>query len=179
MRAFAVAEDGVDPARVPTRRLVSGASIPAIGLGTFGSDRFTGEQVADAVLGAAEVGYRHFDCASVYGNERDVGRSLRAIRDGGIRREDLWVTSKLWNDEHGEGRVGPACERSLADLGLDLPGPLPRPLAIPELPSPGLRRRHAQPRRPAVSCTRTSWPPGDRWRRWSTAAWCGTSARRT
>ncbi len=116
---FAIADDGVDPAAVPTLPLRSGARIPAIGLGTFGSDRFSAEQVAEAVLGAAGVGYRHFDCASVYGNEPEVGRSLRAILDGGVRREDLWITSKLWNDRHGEGQVAPACERSLADLGLD------------------------------------------------------------
>lgn len=118
-RRFTIASDGVDPGAVPVRTLASGAKIPAIGLGTFGSDRFTGEQVADAVLGAAEVGYRHFDCAAVYGNEHLIGRSLRIIMAGGVRREELWITSKLWNDQHGTGRVGPACERSLEDLGLD------------------------------------------------------------
>ena len=104
---FAVADDGVDPAAVPTQRLRSGATIPAIGLGTFGSDRYSAAQVAEAVLGAAGVGYRHFDCAAVYGNEPQVGRSLRAILDGGVRREDLWITSKLWNDRHGDGQVAP------------------------------------------------------------------------
>ncbi|MHB1558951.1 MAG: aldo/keto reductase [Isosphaeraceae bacterium] len=116
---FAPADDGVDPAAVPTRRLRSGATIPAIGLGTFGSDRFSAEQVAEAVVGAAGVGYRHFDCAAVYGNERQVGRSLQVILDSGVRREDLWITSKLWNDRHGDGQVAPACESSLTDLRLE------------------------------------------------------------
>jgi alcohol dehydrogenase (NADP+) len=116
---FARADDGVDPDEVPRRVLRTGARIPAIGLGTFGSDRYSAEDVAAAVLGAVSVGYRHVDCASVYGNERLVGRALRAILEGGIRREDLWITSKLWNDMHGEQDVIPACRRSLDDLQLE------------------------------------------------------------
>jgi diketogulonate reductase-like aldo/keto reductase len=93
--------------------------MPAIGLGTFGSDHVSAAQVAQAVKGAAAVGYRHFDCASVYDNEAAVGASLAEILAGGIRRNDIWVTSKLWNDKHGEDDVIPACRQSLADLGLD------------------------------------------------------------
>ncbi|MCP5519986.1 MAG: aldo/keto reductase [Verrucomicrobiales bacterium] len=93
--------------------------MPAIGLGTFGSDHVTPKAVAAAVKGAAAVGYRHFDCASVYGNEREVGGALREIVAGGIPREQLWITSKLWNDKHGEADVIPQCRQSLADLGLD------------------------------------------------------------
>jgi len=117
---FDLADDAVDPARVPKRTLQTGATIPAIGLGTFGSDRFSGEDIAKAVLGAASVGYRHFDCAAVYGNEHLIGKSLRTILDSGlIRRDELWITSKLWNDKHAEEDVVPACRQSLADLGLD------------------------------------------------------------
>jgi len=117
---FTLADDGVDPARVPTRTLHTGATMPAVGLGTFGSDRFSGEDIAKAVLGAASVGYRHFDCAAVYGNEHLVGKSFRTILESGlIPREDLWITSKLWNDKHAEEDVVPACRKSLADLGLD------------------------------------------------------------
>jgi len=117
---FRIADDGVDPTRVPKRTLHTGAEMPAIGLGTFGSDRFGAEAIAEAVRGAAAVGYRHFDCASIYGNEKEIGGSLGTILDAGeIRREDLWITSKLWNDKHGEGEVRPACEQSLADLGLE------------------------------------------------------------
>jgi len=91
--------------------------MPAIGLGTFGSDHVTADEIAAAVEGAAEVGYRHFDCASVYGNEDRVGRALCAIRRSGIAREDLWIVSKVWNDAHE--RVIESCRRSLADLGLE------------------------------------------------------------
>ena len=117
--SFAIAEDGVDPALVPNRVLWTGARMPAIGLGTFGSDRFSGEQIAEAVLGAAAVGYRHFDCARVYGNERLIGASLETIQAGGIRREDVWVTSKLWNDKHAPADVIPTFKESLADLRLE------------------------------------------------------------
>jgi alcohol dehydrogenase (NADP+) len=114
-----IAQDGVDPLLVPQRILWTGARMPAIGLGTFGSDRFSGEDIAAAVVGAAEVGYRQFDCASVYDNERLIGASLERIISGGVRREDLWITSKLWNDKHAPADVAPAFERSLRDLRLD------------------------------------------------------------
>ncbi len=116
---FINAPDGVDPKAVPVRRLYTGATIPAIGLGTFGSDRFSGDAIAQAVAEALRVGYRHIDCAAVYGNEHLIGQSLRAALDGGLKREDLWITSKLWNDKHGEDDVIPACEQSLRDLQLD------------------------------------------------------------
>jgi alcohol dehydrogenase (NADP+) len=99
------------------RRLYTGALMPAIGLGTFGSDHASAEEVAEAVRGAADVGYRHFDCASVYGNEDRVGVALRDVMAGGVRREDLWIASKVWNDRHDE--VIASCRQSLADLQLD------------------------------------------------------------
>ncbi len=109
----------VDPSLVPQRRLFTGARMPAIGLGTFGSDHASAGEVAEAVRGAAAVGYRHFDCASVYGNENEIGAALKEILNHGLRREELWITSKLWNDKHGEQDVIPSCRQSLADLGLD------------------------------------------------------------
>lgn len=93
--------------------------MPAIGLGTFGSDHVSHEQVAQAVKGAAAVGYRHFDCAAVYGNEHRIGLAFQEIIGGGLSREQLWVTSKLWNDKHAESDVIPSCRKSLADLQLD------------------------------------------------------------
>jgi len=63
-----------------------GARVPGIGLGTFGSDKYTAAQVGAGVIDAVSVGYRHLDCASVYGNEPDVGASLRAILAGGVDR---------------------------------------------------------------------------------------------
>ncbi len=109
----------IDPSLVPCRTLYTGAKMPAIGLGTFGSDRFTAAQIAEAVLGAAAIGYRHFDCAAVYGNEKEIGVSLQKIMKSGIRREELWVTSKLWNDKHAEEDVIPACKQTLRDLQLE------------------------------------------------------------
>jgi diketogulonate reductase-like aldo/keto reductase len=111
--------DSIDPAVIPKRKLNTGGAMPAIGLGTFGSDHVTPRQVAEAVRGAAEFGYRHFDCASVYGNEDAVGASLEQILRGGVKREELWITSKLWNDMHGEENVIVSCRQSLADLRLD------------------------------------------------------------
>jgi diketogulonate reductase-like aldo/keto reductase len=109
----------VDPGVVPQRILYTGARMPAIGLGTFGSDHVTATEIAAAVEGAAAVGYRHFDCASVYGNEQQIGFALQEVLRSGVKREHLWITSKLWNDRHGEKDVLPSCKQSLTDLRLD------------------------------------------------------------
>jgi diketogulonate reductase-like aldo/keto reductase len=108
----------IDPAKIPQRKLCTGAMMPAVGLGTFGSDAVGPDAIAEAVKGAAAAGYRHFDCASVYGNEAAVGASLEAIIRSGVKREELWVTSKVWNDMHGEKAIA-SCKKSLADLRLD------------------------------------------------------------
>ncbi len=109
----------IPPERVPAKRLYTGATIPGIGLGTFGSDKYTGEQIADAVRDAIAIGYRHIDCAAVYGNEHLVGQALQDVLAGGVRRDELFITSKLWNDKHDEVDVIPACEKALRDLQLD------------------------------------------------------------
>src|ERR1017187_1985726 len=83
----------VDPALVPQRTLYTGARMPAIGLGTFGSDHVTAGEVAAAVEGAAAVGYRHSDCASVYGNEHEIGYALEQVVRRDLERERLWITS--------------------------------------------------------------------------------------
>ena len=90
----------LDKGSVPVRTLSSGADMPAIGLGTFGSDKYGPAEVAAAVREAASVGYRHFDCASVYRNEPEVGEALQGVAADGISRESLWITSKVWNDRH-------------------------------------------------------------------------------
>ena len=113
-----LANECVDPALVPQRVLYTSAQMPAIGLGTFGSDHASAGEVAAAVEGAVVVGYRHFDCASVYGNEREIGYALQQVVRGHVKREQLWVTSKLWNDKHAEKDVIPSCRQSLADLRL-------------------------------------------------------------
>jgi diketogulonate reductase-like aldo/keto reductase len=109
-------QGAVDPRLVPHRRLYTGALMPRIGLGTFGSDHASAAEVAEAVRGAAMVGYRHFDCAAVYMNEDRIGRVFSDLFKAGLRRDELWITSKLWNDKHGEQDVIPACEKSIADL---------------------------------------------------------------
>ena len=109
----------IDPDLVPYSTLYTGAKIPAVGLGTYGSDRFTADEIAEAVLGAAKIGYRHFDCAAVYGNEKEIGVSFQKIMSSGIQREELWITSKLWNDKHAEEDVIPACQQTLEDLRLE------------------------------------------------------------
>jgi len=115
----ASASTRVDPSSVPFRTLPGGARIPVVGLGTFGSDSVTGDQIAAAVIDAADVGYRHFDCAAVYSNEHLVGQSFTTIMKRGVAREDLWITSKLWNNKHAEADVIPSCRQSLQDLQLD------------------------------------------------------------
>lgn len=109
----------IDPALVPKKKLYNEVEMPAIGLGTFGSDKYSPEQVAEAVKNAAAFGYRHFDCASIYGNEHMVGESFREIMASGIKREELWITSKFWNDMHAPEDVIASCKKTLTDLQLD------------------------------------------------------------
>jgi diketogulonate reductase-like aldo/keto reductase len=118
MDKFALSNNSVNPDLVPKKVLYTGCEIPMIGLGTFGSDAVSAQQVANAVKGAIAVGYRHLDCASVYGNEKEIGQALNEVfRSGVIRREQLWITSKVWNNMHG--RVIESCKKSLADLQLN------------------------------------------------------------
>lgn len=107
----------VDPALVPKRVLYTGAEMPGVGLGTFGSDKYNSEQVSEAVYGAIKRGYRLIDCASVYQNEDQIGEVLeRIFKEGVIKREELFVTSKVWNDKHKE--VIESCKQSVKDLRL-------------------------------------------------------------
>ncbi|MFW5743222.1 MAG: aldo/keto reductase [Spirochaetota bacterium] len=118
--SFALADDAIDPARVPARTTHRGADMPAIGLGTFGSDHTTAAEVAAAVREAIAVGYRHIDCARVYGNEAEIGEVLdEVLQSGTVRRDELWITSKLWNDMHGRGDVLVSLAATLKDLRLD------------------------------------------------------------
>ncbi|MCE5188690.1 MAG: aldo/keto reductase [Eubacteriales bacterium] len=110
----------INPVLVPQRKLFDGTRMPAIGMGTFGSDRFTAEQVSAAVAGAIEVGYRMFDCAAVYGNEDLIGQVFQAAFDKGtVKREELFITTKVWNNMHGQGDVLLSCAKSLRDLRLN------------------------------------------------------------
>jgi diketogulonate reductase-like aldo/keto reductase len=111
--------DGVDPNSVPQLTLHTGAKIPCIGQGTFGNDRFTPAQIAESVLGGLSVGYRFIDCAAVYGSEREIGEVLEHVLKNGVAREELFISSKLWNDRHAPVDVLPTLKKSLADLRLD------------------------------------------------------------
>ena len=96
---------------------VGNEAMPAVGLGTWKIER---EATARAVQDAISIGYRNIDSACDYGNEVEAGEGIKAaISAGHCSREDLWVTSKLWNTYHRPEHVRPACERSLSDLGLD------------------------------------------------------------
>lgn len=110
----------VNPALVPQRRLSNGMVIPGIGMGTFGNDRFTSSQVSGAVYGAIKAGYRLFDCAAAYGNEKEIGQVFsRAFAEGIVQRNEMTIMTKVWNDMHGQGDVLVACAQSLRDLKLD------------------------------------------------------------
>jgi alcohol dehydrogenase (NADP+) len=91
-------------------------AMPALGLGTW---KAAPGEVGAAVSTALQLGYRHIDCAAIYGNEAEIGAALQgALQPGGLERDELWITSKLWNDSHAPEQVRPALERSLADLQL-------------------------------------------------------------
>ena len=82
----------------PTAKLLNGAVIPLIGLGTWKSKP---GQVKEAVKVAIEAGYRHVDCAAIYGNEKEVGEALKEAFDANlVRRDEMFITSKLWNTKH-------------------------------------------------------------------------------
>jgi len=97
--------------------MTSNLSIPPVGFGLW---KLSQKDCADTVYKAIEAGYRHFDSASDYGNEVQVGEGIaRALANDLCRRDQLWVTSKLWNTYHAEQHVRPALEKTLADLQLD------------------------------------------------------------
>lgn len=110
----------VNPGLVPKRKLNTNDLIPVIGLGTFGSDTYSHDVVAQAVKFAIRSGYRHIDCASVYGNEKEIGQVLSELIDNNeVHRKELWITSKVWNNMHGAGDVIKSCKQSLSDLQLE------------------------------------------------------------
>jgi alcohol dehydrogenase (NADP+) len=108
----------IDPNLIPKVTVYTGDKIPCIGLGTFGSDSVSHETVAATVKEGIYSGYRHIDCASVYGNEKNIGNVFYELFSSGyIKREDLWITSKVWNDKHNN--VIESCRQSLSDLRID------------------------------------------------------------
>ena len=101
----------VTSAKLPLR---SGGAIPQVGLGVWQAPR--GEVTREAVLAALRLGYRHIDTARIYGNEKDVGA---AVRDSGVPRAEIFVTTKLWNEDQGFDEALTAFDASLGRLGLE------------------------------------------------------------
>lgn len=100
-----------------TLRFVNDDRMPVLGLGTWKAG--PGE-VGAAVKEAIRIGYRHIDCAAIYGNEAEIGVAVeQAIESGLVRRDELWITSKLWNNAHARAQVVPALQQTLNDLRLD------------------------------------------------------------
>ena len=100
-----------------TLKFKNGDKMPALGLGTWKSEP---GKVYEAVKTAIKIGYRHIDCAPIYGNEAEIGQAIsETIAEGIVTREELWITSKLWNDSHAREDVIPALKKTLKDLQIE------------------------------------------------------------
>ena len=101
--------------KIPEYTLYNGEKIPCIGLGTFGSDKCSAQEIACAVKGAIDAGYTMFDCAACYGNEAEIGEVFKdAFEQNIVKREDLYIMTKVWNDMHKD--VESSCRKSIENL---------------------------------------------------------------
>jgi diketogulonate reductase-like aldo/keto reductase len=94
-----------------------GNTIPILGLGTWQSESNTVGQAVEYAI--TQANYQHIDCASIYGNEKEIGQVFNKVFNQGINRQDIFITSKLWNNDHHPDRVTEACKETLADLQLE------------------------------------------------------------
>jgi diketogulonate reductase-like aldo/keto reductase len=108
-----IADNSMQTTVEPVARLNNGVMIPRLGLGVYQSP--PGQATQKAVEYALKIGYRHIDTARIYNNESDVGT---AVRKSGVKREDVFITTKLWNSDHGYETALKACDASLKRLGL-------------------------------------------------------------
>lgn len=106
--------NGPNSLEVATVQLNDGIWMPTFGLGVYRSK--PGKETYDAVRAALDCGYRLVDSAALYRNEESVGK---AVRESGVPREEIWVTTKLWDSDHGYDRTIQACQDSLKKLGMD------------------------------------------------------------
>ncbi|XP_044252324.1 aldo-keto reductase family 1 member B1-like isoform X2 [Tribolium madens] len=107
-------------ANVPLIKLNNGVTIPVLGLGTFQGPPGREDEAGQAVKDAIDVGYRHFDCAHLYNNEKIIGDAIQSkIKEGIVKREDLFIVSKLWNTLHRPPLVERALKETLKNLQLD------------------------------------------------------------
>lgn len=105
------------PQLAPKIKLSNGFEMPVLAMGTYQARE---GEIYDAVKAAIDIGYRHFDTAYLYQNEAEIGKAIREmIAEGKVKREDIFVTTKLWNTEFALDKVVPACKNSLEALGLD------------------------------------------------------------
>lgn len=104
-------------ASVPTIALSDGYEIPQLGLGTLKAEVNVAEEAVRTAIG---VGYRHIDCAPLYGNEKEIGCAIRSkIAEGAVKREDLFLTSKVWCTHHSKDTVRKSLNKTLKDLQTD------------------------------------------------------------
>ncbi|KAL8832889.1 MAG: hypothetical protein Q9170_004691 [Blastenia crenularia] len=114
LAVVAVAALGNDDFQQPLA--ITPSTIPLLGFGTWNLDK---SNASEAVSTALQVGYRHLDCATIYGNQKEVGKGIAdGLNKTGLKRSDVWITSKLWNDHHDPALVEEALDETLSDLGL-------------------------------------------------------------
>ena len=134
----------INPAIVPKVKVYTGEEIPGMGIGTFGSDRVSAEEVSNAVAGALRSGYRMFDCAACYGNEDQIGKVFQAAFDEGVvERKELFIMSKVLHhdksvERHARESRG-VLQKEYCRPAVRLHRPLLYPLAVPELSCAGMR----------------------------------------